>query len=211
MAEPSNSRLFETTSAQRRQSSALTIERTAMDLFVADGLEGVTVARIASAAGVSVRSFYRYFGSKEDILLALPIRRAESIAEATLLRPPHESPYEAMRAGISELSGPDDLSLRKWQQAVAAGQASDRMSQQVVAVTSPILIRALATRAGTDHNDLWVEVAGVLIATALVAGARRWARTRGPLREDILSAVDMVGRGLAVSYRDRRLGGAASS
>jgi AcrR family transcriptional regulator len=190
-------RLLDATSARRRELAAGIIEQAAIDLFCDQPLEAVTVAQIADAAQVSVRSFYRYFSSKEQILLAAPERRADQISKATLARPRTERPFQAMRAAIDELSGPDDLELRRWQQAVVTGRAGDRMSQQVVAVTSPILTRTLAARLGEVAGvDFWSDIAGVTIATALVVGARRWSRDGGSLREHILPAVDAVGRGL---------------
>jgi AcrR family transcriptional regulator len=189
-------RLFDITTAQRRQLAAQSIERSAIELFMVEPVETVTVSRIAGAAGVSVRNFYRYFAGKDDIMAALPLRRAESIAAATLGRPAAERPFQAMRAAIDELSGTDDVDLRQWQRAVTLGQSPDRMAHLVVAVTSPILARTLAHRTGGSAGDLWPDIAGVTVATALVAGARRWAVHGGSLRRHILQAIDVVGIGL---------------
>jgi AcrR family transcriptional regulator len=43
------------------------IIETAMDLFDAHGYSAVTVEQVAAAAGVSPRTFYRYFGTKEGL------------------------------------------------------------------------------------------------------------------------------------------------
>jgi hypothetical protein len=58
------------------------------------------------------------------------------------------------------------------------------------------LTRALAERSGASAKDLWPEVAGATVATALVSGARQWALHGGSLRTQILAAVDIVGAGL---------------
>lgn len=47
-----------------------TIQETALDLFDARGFDAVTIEEIADAAQVSPSSVYRYFGTKEGILVA---------------------------------------------------------------------------------------------------------------------------------------------
>ena len=51
-----------------RSSSRAEIERIALDLFGAHGFEETTVDDIAEAAGISRRTFFRYFPSKNDVV-----------------------------------------------------------------------------------------------------------------------------------------------
>ncbi|GAB3597336.1 TetR family transcriptional regulator [Microbacterium tumbae] len=44
------------------------LKRTAIDLFSSRGFDAVTVAEIAEAAGVTERTFFRYFGDKREVL-----------------------------------------------------------------------------------------------------------------------------------------------
>jgi mycofactocin system transcriptional regulator len=50
-----------------QQTSIEAIERVALELFAARGFEETSVDDIAAAAGISRRSFFRYFASKNDI------------------------------------------------------------------------------------------------------------------------------------------------
>jgi AcrR family transcriptional regulator len=43
------------------------VERAAVDLFAANGFDGVSIADIAAAAGVSQGALYRHYASKEEL------------------------------------------------------------------------------------------------------------------------------------------------
>ena len=47
------------------------VERAAVDLFAANGFDGVSIADIAGAAGVSQGALYRHYASKEELAWAL--------------------------------------------------------------------------------------------------------------------------------------------
>ena len=53
---------------RRKREAMLEIATTSLDLFDRDGFDATTVESIAAAAGCSPRTFYRYFGSKEDVV-----------------------------------------------------------------------------------------------------------------------------------------------
>lgn len=50
--------------------STVAIEKAALELFEKQGFEATTVEDIAAAAGISRRTFFRYFPSKNDIVYA---------------------------------------------------------------------------------------------------------------------------------------------
>jgi AcrR family transcriptional regulator len=63
---------------QRKQGAIDAIARTALELFLQDGFEATSVDTIAAAAGCSPRTFYRYFGTKEDVMFHdLPVAMGE--------------------------------------------------------------------------------------------------------------------------------------
>jgi AcrR family transcriptional regulator len=55
---------------RRRRNAMRTIQERALDLFDADEFAAVTIEEIAAAAEVSPSSVYRYFGTKEGIVVA---------------------------------------------------------------------------------------------------------------------------------------------
>lgn len=69
----------------------------AIDLFAKHGFEQVTVDEIADAAGVSPRSFFRYFSSKSDLLAQGVLSYGQSIGEAIEACPKSWPPLEVMK------------------------------------------------------------------------------------------------------------------
>lgn len=55
--------------ARRRDATLREIHEVALDLFERNGFEATTVDEVAAAAGVSSRTFFRYFPTKEDCVL----------------------------------------------------------------------------------------------------------------------------------------------
>ena len=59
-----------TLAERKRQVAREHIEETALRLFVERGFDETTIADIADAAGISTRTFFRYFATKEDVVFA---------------------------------------------------------------------------------------------------------------------------------------------
>jgi len=69
----------------------------AQDLFLEHGYEETTVDQIASAAGMSKRTFFRYFPSKDDLVIGKYDLFGDRMAEALDARPEDEPVWESMR------------------------------------------------------------------------------------------------------------------
>jgi len=69
-------------------------------LFAEQGFEGTTVDEIAEAAGMSRRTFFRYFSSKEELVLERLVESAGAVAEALAARPGDEPAWPALRAAF---------------------------------------------------------------------------------------------------------------
>jgi AcrR family transcriptional regulator len=92
---------------QRRILASLRIERAGLQLMVERGLDDVTVEMIAKEAGISVRTFFRYFRNPREVLTAVPIRESRRMCEALLARPPGESLVDGFHVWFREDHGPD--------------------------------------------------------------------------------------------------------
>lgn len=75
-----------------------------MPLFIARGYDGATVDDIAAGAGISRRTFFHYFQSKDDILLSMQSGMGTKLAAALASEPDGKRPLEAMRSVALRLS-----------------------------------------------------------------------------------------------------------
>ena len=72
----------------------------AWELFGRQGYEATSVAKIARAAGVSRRTFFRYYASKEDVLIETSDTLAEEFLAEMARRPASEPPLVAIHRAL---------------------------------------------------------------------------------------------------------------
>ena len=89
---------------RRKALTAAELEAAAFRLFGERGFDAVTVDDIAAEADVSRRTFFRYFASKEDVLLADHFVQLARLREAIDTRPPDEPIITALRNALLSMS-----------------------------------------------------------------------------------------------------------
>ena len=80
----------------------LAISDVATRLFIERGFENVTVAEIAEAAQVSVKTVFNYFPTKEDLFFDRAGAVRAALLDAVRARPQDTSPLEALRTVLSD-------------------------------------------------------------------------------------------------------------
>jgi AcrR family transcriptional regulator len=88
---------------RKRQAVRAEVMAVAVDLFLEYGYETVTVDQIATASGLSSRSFFRYFANKEAVFTQLLEEAGTGIAERLEARPSHEEPWLAVRRSFDHV------------------------------------------------------------------------------------------------------------
>lgn len=88
---------------RKRRETQQRISDAGMALFINQGYEATTIEDIAAAAGISRRTFFAYFASKDDILLSLDRAMGDMIVAALLANPKDGRPIDLVRDAIIEI------------------------------------------------------------------------------------------------------------
>ncbi|MFI1680348.1 TetR family transcriptional regulator [Streptomyces sp. NPDC020607] len=169
---------------RRRLATQLEIARAAAELFTAHGTDATTAEAIAVRAGVSLRTFYRYFRTKQDAvgpLLAVGGDRWRALlAEAD----PDAPLPDALRGAISEaLAVPDEAAADGLRQTrgllrAAAGDPALRAVWYRVNQESEDRLRpVVAELMGAGARPLDVRLAAAAATDAIRIALETWAET----------------------------------
>jgi AcrR family transcriptional regulator len=137
---------------------------TAMRLFVKRGFEHVTVSEVAEAAGVSEKTVFNYFPTKEDLFFdEVPARQAAAV-EAIRQRRPGESVVAALRRlqarECPRLCSPGFAAFARIIEESPALQAKELA---VMASFGDVLAAAIQTELGAHEVDAKIA-ANVLVS-----------------------------------------------
>lgn len=160
-----------------KQRTVRSLQQAALELFAEQGYDTTTTDDISERAGVSPRTFFRYFPTKESVLFVGEYGWLQSFTSQFLAQPDDLSDLDAIRATFDALAR-ELRKIRKaltlYERAVASsptlrGGVFDHQQQDIAMVAD-----AIATRRGLDEPD----VACVTLATfALItyrSGMMRW-------------------------------------
>jgi AcrR family transcriptional regulator len=85
---------------KKQQAVRVILHHAAMELFTKNGFDSTTVEEIAEAAGVSKRSFFRYFETKADLLAESVVNYGAALAESIRTSSPELSAFEVMEETV---------------------------------------------------------------------------------------------------------------
>lgn len=178
---------------QRRERVGLAYERVALTMFAERGFREVTVDDIAAELGISARTLFRYFPSKEDMLLGVP-RRAQRDIEASLAGiGTSKDPVGAVWTVFADMSlqHTEELELLLlWQRAAyrapeAVARAAGEQMLLIQRLAAGVIAEALGLDAATDVRP---HVLAATVASAAGAVVRFW-QERGAV-DDLRSLYD---------------------
>ncbi|MGC2240565.1 MAG: TetR family transcriptional regulator [Acidimicrobiia bacterium] len=165
----------------------------AMRLFAEHGFDNVTVEEVATAAGVSHMTFFRYFPTKESVVLDDPYDPV--IGEAVRHQDAGLTALERVRRAILEswnaLKAPDDETTRVRIRLAASNRSLRARVWENNLRTEDIIVEALTA---TGTSMLEARVAAGSVNGALTAALFDWAdgRDSGTLGERIQEAMGLL-------------------
>jgi AcrR family transcriptional regulator len=168
----------------------------ALRLFVEQGVAATTVEDVTLAAGAAKGTFYRYFRSKEELLVAVRDQFEGDVAEAT------RAVVSQSSGGAAQLGALLTAGMEYYRDHVAMHDAVFHSGEQGTFMDST-LVRQLQARieAGVASGEFAVEepaiTAGLLFAAAHAAVDDYRARARYPWDRYTAAVADLAARAVA--------------
>ncbi|MFH8976192.1 TetR/AcrR family transcriptional regulator [Streptomyces sp. NPDC017890] len=160
---------------ERKTAIRLEIARAAVDLFIAQGVAATTGEQIGQAVGVSARTVWRYFPTKESCVQPLFSTGIDTIAAALRQWPPGrplQEAFEHLWTTDAVLPGPDVGALLRLTRTEPGLRA---VWLQTHDEAEPAFARALAERAGSPPDDVRPAIWAAMLNAALRAAVEHHA------------------------------------
>ena len=185
---------------RKKQAAMRRIQESALDLFDERGFVNVTIEEIADAAEVSPSSIYRYFGTKERLILWDPLD--VSLLEVASKELESGPPVQAIRNALAEAmasyyQGDETFAQRKSRYALeepalrpALLEATDEFTRHVA--------DGLRRAADPPTDDFEAEVTAAAIVWSMLAASRHWHRSgyQTELRDELERALAIIEGGV---------------
>ncbi len=182
--------------ARNRSSNMAAIQESAVALMRDSGFDGVTIADVANEAGVSPSTVYRYFGTKEALVLTGDcFERLATVLAADSRPDPAASPAQLVSRALATVLAEVDLeSLLGRLQIVFADDALRAAFEHGVLGQRSAIAARLAAHRGANGPGLRDEAAAGAALGLVVAVVDRWQRTGGrkSLAKTLTKALDCV-------------------
>jgi AcrR family transcriptional regulator len=189
------------------------IQREALRLFADQGYEQTTVDDIAHAATMSARTFFRYFPTKEDVVLwdeydELPVQdllqgRGDGDLLAHVIR--------RIREMLADLHDRDrELLLTRIRLSFTVPEVRARFLNQQMSLIGPYFAQ-FAALVGAPPDDLELPVTLAALYGATMVAVERWQRNDGRddllrLFDDAMGALAAAGTGIRDAVQARAAG-----
>lgn len=185
--------------------SARELEVIALQLFTEHGFEQTTVDRIAAAAGVSRRTFFRYFDSKADVLWHAfdgEVRALRAAFGAIPARVPLMDAIRQVVVGVNHYRAEDVPELRTRMNLIGSVPALQASAAHHYDAWEQAVSDFAAARLGQPAGSLYPLAIGRATLAVCRSAYDRWAERADA---DLTGYLDEALRALAVGFAEHRL------
>lgn len=194
----------ETTGLRERKKLARRhrIEDVAVELFEQQGFEATTIEQIAAAADIAPRTFFSYFDTKDDVVLADYADRLGRILDELDQHPADEPVWSALRGSFAAVASDYATEVDRLAQRfaiMAATPSVQARSLQLQAGWERALTARLATRMAADPSDSTPQLVAATALAVMRASLQHWltAPRAAELPTLVQAGFDRLGTGLA--------------
>jgi len=155
---------------RKKRATRTALADAALRLCVERGFDGVTVEQVAADAGVSLRTFFNYFSSKEEAVVAGDVATAAAFVQAFARRPAAEPVLDALRLALVEITA-DHLDRDRAAQLRALRRTPSLLPHQIAAYAAQEreLAAAVARRVAVEPDT---DVYPLMFAAAVMGTIR---------------------------------------
>ncbi|MET9516644.1 TetR family transcriptional regulator [Streptomyces sp. NPDC002994] len=173
---------------RRKAATQLDIARAAAELFAERGPDATTAEDIAHRAGVALRTFYRYFRSKQDAVAPLLSGGADRWRGLLAAAEPGTGVLTALESAVAEaLATPDAQAAEQldWTRGLLRAAEGDpalravwyRVNQE----SEELLVPVLGRLAGAGADPLEVRLAAAAATAAVRTALETWSVSDAPV------------------------------
>jgi AcrR family transcriptional regulator len=188
------------------------LQKAAMELFVEHGYDRTTVGDIAARAGLTERTFFRYFIDKREVLFARSGDLEKTIVGVIASAPADATPLAAVAAAFeaagTELQGGSELRVLRARHALVMEHTEVRERELVkAAFLATAVTKALRARGVTEPAASLAAELGIAV---FKVGFERWISQGKPqgfaaqLRETMAALRAVVAEGRTPAKRPSR-------
>jgi AcrR family transcriptional regulator len=183
-------KLTSTAKPSRRQEHKMrtkrALQQAALDLFAKDGYDTTTTDEIAERAGVSARTFFRYFPTKDSVLFVGEYGWLQSLTEDYVKQPDSLADVDALLETLLA-NPPGRRSLLLYEKAVTSsptlrGVVFDHQQEDI-----ETLAEAIATRRGLRNADEGCRLLATVVLITYRRALTRWIA--GPASVDARNVI----------------------
>lgn len=174
---------------RKKRQTRQRIHRAALELAIQHGPDGVTADDIAAAAGISPRTFFNYFDTKDEAFVGGGGRAPETVADDLRARPAGERVVGSLHAIFRHRLQVLLEDVESWRLRRELAARAPELGRAMLGSTAQIerrLVEVAVERAGSDELSVVLEVYRAMAAVR----AALWAHGNAGLRGDLLVRLD---------------------